>query len=58
MEILPLKLGVSVLPGDLLFPSRTHAHRAVEQPQLLGTGGGRKDPMSDIKFLLPQLTAW
>jgi hypothetical protein len=46
VAILPLNPGVRPLLGDQLSFGGACAQWAVEQPQLLGTDGDQKDPVS------------
>jgi hypothetical protein len=49
---------MSALLGDKLSPDRTITQRAVEQPQLLGRGGGWKDIVPTAPQLLWPVCFW
>ena len=49
---------VSVLLGYYLSPGRNHAQRAMEQPQLLGADGSRKNPVTAALQLLQSVHSW
>ena len=49
---------VSELLTDQLSLGKTSAQRAVEQPHLLGAGGGRKDPDPAALLLLWSVCSW
>lgn len=57
MVISPLNLRARALSGDELSPGRSLEVRAMEQPQFLGSDGGRKFPLlSASQLLQPQST--
>ena len=49
---------VSALLRDQLFPGKTSAQRAAEQPHLLSADGGRKDPVPASLPLLRPVSSW